>query len=58
MKQRPRIYYSDTLKALVWGRWQRGDSLQEIARLFERGHSSLSRRLAETGAIRRESARL
>ena len=58
MKQRPRIYYSDTQTALMWYGWQRGDSLQEIARLFDRGHSSLSRILAETGGIRRESARL
>ena len=52
MKQRPRIYYSDTQKALMWDRWQRGDSLHDIARLFDRGHSSVSRILAETGGIR------
>ena len=52
MKQRPRIYYSETQKALMWDRWQRGDSLNEIARLFDRGHSSVSRIFAETGGIR------
>ena len=52
MKQRPRIYYSETQKALMWDRWQRGDSLHEIARLFDRGHSSVSRIFAETGGIR------
>ncbi len=52
MKQRPRIYYSDTQKALMWDRWQKGDSLHDIARLFDRGHSSVSRILAETGGIR------
>ena len=52
MKQRPRIYYTDTQKALMWDRWQKGDSLHDIARLFDRGHSSVSRILAETGGIR------
>jgi hypothetical protein len=27
MKQRPRIYYSETDKALMWDRWQNGESL-------------------------------
>ncbi len=52
MKQRPRIYYSETQKALMWDRWQKGDSLHDIARLFDRGHSSIQRILAETGGIR------
>ena len=34
MKQRPRIYYSDSQKALMWERWRKGDSLQQIAQLF------------------------
>jgi len=37
MKQRPRIYYSDAQKALMWDRWQKGDSMRAIARLFDRG---------------------
>ena len=52
MKQRPRIYYSDTQKALMWDRWQKGDSTHAIARLFDRGHSSVARILGETGGIR------
>ena len=52
MKYRPRIYYSDTQKALMWDRWQKGDSLHDIARLFDRGHSSIQRILRETGGIR------
>jgi len=36
MKQRPRIYYTDTQKALMWDRWQKGESLQQIAQLFDR----------------------
>jgi IS30 family transposase len=52
MKQRPRIYYSDSQKALMWERWKKGDSLQQIAQLFDRNHSSIQRILAETGGIR------
>ena len=52
MKQRPRIYYTDSQKTLMWERWRRGDSLQKIAQLFDRNHSSVIRILAETGGIR------
>ena len=47
MKQRPRIYYTESQKALMWERWQKGDSLQQIAQLFDRNHSSIERILAE-----------
>jgi IS30 family transposase len=52
MKYRRRIYYSDKQKAMVWERWQKGETLDAIARLFDRGHSSVSRILQETGGIR------
>ena len=52
MKQRTRIYYTESQKALMWDRWQKGDSLQHIAQLFDRNHSSVERILAETGGIR------
>src|SRR3977135_760028 len=52
MKQRPRIYYSESQKALMWERWRRGDSLQMLAQLFERNHSSIKQILAWTGGIR------
>jgi IS30 family transposase len=52
MKRRTRISYTETQKALMWDRWQKGDSLHAIARLFDRGHSSVSRILSETGGIR------
>src|SRR5882724_10028133 len=52
MKQRPRIYYTERQKALMWERWQKGESLQQIAQLFDRNHSSIQRILAETGGIR------
>lgn len=51
MKRKPRIYYSDGQKALMWERWRQGDSLQKIAQLFDRNHSSVERILAETGGI-------
>lgn len=51
MKQRPRIYYTDAQKSLMWERWRKGESLQQIAQLFDRNHSSIHRILAETGGI-------
>jgi len=52
MKRRPRIYYTETQKALMWDRWQKGDSLQHIAQLFDRHHPSIEGILAKTGGIR------
>jgi IS30 family transposase len=52
MKQRPRIYYTDSQKALMWERWRQGESLQAIAQLFGRNHSSIQGVLAATGGIR------
>lgn len=52
MKQRRRIYYSDTQKAMMWERWKQGWTLQEIGKLFDRAHSSIHRILAESGGIR------
>ncbi|MDH6249857.1 IS30 family transposase [Polynucleobacter sphagniphilus] len=52
MKQRPRIYYTATQKDLMWERWKKGDSLQQIAQLFDRHHSAVQRILAESGGIR------
>jgi IS30 family transposase len=51
MNRRPRINYTDNQKALMWERWRQGDSLQKIAQLFDRNHSSVMRILAETGGI-------
>ncbi len=52
MKQRRRIYYTEAQKALMWDRWEKGESLAAIARLFDRGHSSIQGILAESGGIR------
>lgn len=51
MKYRTRIYYTEEQRAVMWERWQKGDSLHAIARLFDRGHSSISRIFSETGGI-------
>ncbi len=52
MKQRTRIYYSAAQKELMWDRWKKGDTLHDIARLFDRGHSSIQRILQESGGFR------
>ncbi len=52
MKYRPRIYYTEEQKALMWDRWQKGESLHSIARLFDRSHGSVAGILSRTGGIR------
>jgi len=52
MKQSPRIHYTESQKALMWERWQKGESLQQIAQLFDRNHSSIQPILGATGGIR------
>jgi IS30 family transposase len=52
MKYPSRIYYTETDKALMWDRWQKGESLNLIARHFGRSHSSIQGVLARTGGIR------
>jgi hypothetical protein len=44
--------FTESQKALMWGRWQKGDYLAQIAQLFDRYHSSIERILAEMGSIR------
>ena len=51
-KYLPRRHYSEADKALMWNRWQKGESLHTIGRLFERSHTSVRHILAETGGIR------
>ena len=57
MKRRPRIYYSDSQKALMWERWKQGWTLQEIGKLFDRPHNSIQQILAQTGGIRPSARR-
>jgi len=51
-KYRPRTYYTEADKAKMWDRWAKGESLNSIARLFDRHHPSIRRILARTGGIR------
>jgi IS30 family transposase len=47
-----RIYYTEADKSLMWDRWQKGESLNSIARHFDRSHSSIQGILSRTGGIR------
>lgn len=52
MAYRTRIYYSADQKREMWDRWQKGESLKDIGRAFERGSSSIYGILSRTGGIR------
>ncbi len=52
MKQRRRRYFTDSELDLAWNRWQKGESLNSIARDLDRGHSAIQRVFARTGGIR------
>ena len=41
MKRRTRINYTPDQKTEMWDRWQRGESLKSIGRLFDRGSDSI-----------------
>ena len=52
MAHRPRIKYSPAQKADIWDRWQRGESMCSIGRVFDRYSTSIYWQLARTGGIR------
>jgi len=52
MKRRPKIYYTEEQKGLMWDRWKQGESLGSIARLFDRHHPSIERIIREHGGMR------
>ena len=52
MKYRTRTYYTDAQKALMWERWKRGWTLHQIAKLFDRAHTSVQGILSASGGIR------
>ncbi len=52
MDYRTRINYSAAQKADIWDRWQRGESLTSIGRVFDRPSSSIFNHLAPSGGIR------
>jgi len=52
MRYRTRIKYTTKQKTDIWDRWQRGESLTSIGRLFDRPSSSIFNMLVPTGGIR------
>lgn len=38
MKQRPGSYHTEEQKAVMWERWEKDESLHQIAQLFDRNH--------------------
>lgn len=52
MKRRTRINYTPEQKAIIWDRYKQGDSLHDIARMFDRYHSSIMPAIHQTGGYR------
>lgn len=57
MQYRTRIQYTESQKAEMWDRWQRGESLHQIAQLFNRCHTSVQGIIAASAGIRPPSRR-
>jgi len=45
MVYRTRINYTAKMKAEIWDRWQRGESMNSIGRVFDRPSSSIFKQL-------------
>ena len=52
MRYRTRRQYSDAQLSDIWDRWQRGETLNAIGRVFDRPSSSIFNLLVPTGGIR------
>ena len=52
MSYRRRISFTSRQKSEIWDRWQRGESMSSIGRLFDRDSSSIYPLLLRTGGIR------
>ena len=52
MSYRRRIYFTSDQKSKIWDRWQRGESMSSIGRVFDRGSSSIYPLLSRMGGIR------
>ena len=52
MAYRTRIKYTVKQKAEMWDRWQRGESLKSIGRIFDRSSSSIFGQISPSGGIR------
>jgi IS30 family transposase len=46
-----RIYYTDEQKKKMWDRWQKGESMNAIGRLYDRSHSSIQGILSKMGGL-------
>ena len=46
-----RIYYTDDQKKMMWERWQKGESMNAIGRLFDRSHTSVRGILLKMGGL-------
>ena len=46
-----RIYYTDEQKKMMWDRWQKGESMNAIGRLFDRSHTSVRGILLRMGGV-------
>ena len=51
MGYRGRLYFTEKQKAEIWDRWQRGESMSSIGRMFDRNSSSIYPLLSRTGGI-------
>jgi IS30 family transposase len=52
MKRKRRTHYTAAQKTEMWNRWQKGETLNDIGRYFETGHSTISRIILSTDGIR------
>ena len=52
MRYRTRIKYTSAQRAEIWDRWQRGESMSSIGRVFDRESSSIFGLLSPSGGIR------
>ena len=52
MACRKRVFFTEKQKSDIWDRWQRGESMSSIGRVFDRGSSSIYPLLERAGGIR------
>ena len=52
MKYRKRRNFTQADRNLMWDRWQKGESLNAIARLLGTSHSAITGVLSKTGGVR------
>ena len=57
MRIRKRKFYSQWDKQVMWDRWRQGDTLDEIAQLFDRPHSSIQGIFSKAGGVRPQPRR-